>query len=86
LQTKLETIVEGLPLADELIAALVQRSGAAGAILDAVICYEKGHFDADALRPYGGDIAKAYLEALEWSQQTLATIAPEPATGQARAA
>ena len=42
LDTPLDRVLEELPLADTTAAALLQRSGVAGAILDAVTNYELG--------------------------------------------
>ena len=52
LEVPLETIVEELPLADEVGAALLRRDGPAGAILDAVVSYEQGEFDARQLQSH----------------------------------
>ena len=52
LEVPLETIVEELPLADEVSAALLRRDGPAGAILKAVVSYEQGDFDAASLQSH----------------------------------
>src|SRR5262249_34244508 len=52
LDVPLETIVDELPLADEVSAALLRRDGPAGSILDAVVSYEQGVFDAASLQAH----------------------------------
>jgi EAL and modified HD-GYP domain-containing signal transduction protein len=57
LEVPLEAIVDELPLADEVSGALLRRDGPAGSILDAVVSYEQGEFDAAALRLHRRGIA-----------------------------
>jgi c-di-GMP-related signal transduction protein len=67
LEVPLETIVDELPLADEVGAALLRRDGPAGAILDAVVSYERGEFDAASLQSHSRGIATSYRDALGWA-------------------
>jgi c-di-GMP phosphodiesterase len=67
----LEAIVDQLPLADEVVGALIERSGPAGAVLDIVLSYERGNFDADSVRANHRGVARAYLEALRWAESVL---------------
>ena len=69
LDMSMEDIMEQLPLAAELTAALLDREGSMGMALDCVVAYERGEWDAVVFRdlePH--DIRGAYLEAVEWSQ------------------
>ena len=75
LQVPLETIVEELPLADEVSAALLRRDGPAGAILKAVVSYEQGDFDAASLQSHAPGIASSYRDALGWAVETVSTLA-----------
>jgi EAL and modified HD-GYP domain-containing signal transduction protein len=75
LQVPLETIVEELPLADEVSAALLQREGPAGTILGAVVSYEQGDFDVTTLRSEAPGIATSYRDALGWAVETMSTLA-----------
>ncbi len=75
LQVPLETIVEELPLADEVSAALLQRVGPAGTILGAVVSYEQGDFDVTTLRSQVPGIATSYRDALGWAVETMSTLA-----------
>ncbi|HUJ34332.1 MAG TPA: HDOD domain-containing protein [Solirubrobacteraceae bacterium] len=74
LQVPLETIVEELPLADEVSAALLQRDGLAGAILEAVVSYEQGDFDVATLRSRAPGIASSYRDALGWAVETASSL------------
>ena len=74
LQVPLETIVEELPLADEVSAALLQRDGPAGAILEAVVSYEQGDFDVATLRSRAPGIASSYRDALGWAVETASSL------------
>ncbi len=74
LEVPLETIVEELPLAGEVEAALLRRDGPAGAILDAVVSYEQGNFDAASLRSHAPTIATSYRDALSWAVQTISSL------------
>jgi c-di-GMP-related signal transduction protein len=75
LQVPLETIVEELPLADEISAALLQRDGPAGAVLRAVVSYEQGDFDVATLRSRAPGIASSYRDALGWAVETVSSLA-----------
>jgi c-di-GMP phosphodiesterase len=74
LEIPLETIVEELPLADEVEAALLRRDGAAGAILDAVVSYEQGDFDAASLQSHAPTVATSYRDALTWAVRTISSV------------
>jgi len=74
LEVPLETIVEELPLADEVGAALLRRDGPAGTILDAVVSYEQGEFDAASLHSHSRGIATSYRDALGWAVGTVSAL------------
>ncbi len=74
LEVPLQTIVDELPLADEVGAALLRRDGPAGAILDAVVSYEQGDFDAASLQSHAPTIATSYRDALSWAVQTVSSV------------
>jgi c-di-GMP phosphodiesterase len=74
LDVPLEAIVEELPLADEVEAALLRRDGPAGAILDAVVSYEQGEFDAASLAAHSCGIATSYRDALGWAVETVSSL------------
>jgi c-di-GMP phosphodiesterase len=74
LDVPLKTIVDELPLADEVGAALLRRDGPAGVILDAVVSYEQGDFDAASLQSHAPTIASSYRDALSWAVQTISSL------------
>jgi EAL and modified HD-GYP domain-containing signal transduction protein len=74
LQVPLETIVEELPLADDVGAALLRRDGPVGSILDAVVSYEQGEFDAASLAAHSRGIASSYRDALGWAVETVSAL------------
>jgi EAL and modified HD-GYP domain-containing signal transduction protein len=74
LEVPLDQIVEELPLAQEVSAALLNRDGPAGAILDAVVSYEQGDFDAQSLQSHRGGIASSYRDALGWAVETVTAL------------
>jgi EAL and modified HD-GYP domain-containing signal transduction protein len=71
LDTPLDKVLEELPLADSTTAALLHRSGPAGAVLDAVTNYEMGSFENEAVQAYGTELARAYVDALRWARDTI---------------
>jgi c-di-GMP phosphodiesterase len=74
LEVPLETIVDELPLAEEVSGALLHRAGPAGSILDAVVSYERGDFDAASLGALSRGVATSYRDALGWAVETVAAL------------
>jgi len=62
LNAPLDQIIEPLPLDGECKRAILEREGELGAILDAVVGYEAGNFDAASR----GGIAGPHLQAAFW--------------------
>jgi EAL and modified HD-GYP domain-containing signal transduction protein len=71
LDLPIDSIVAQLPVSDEVSEALQHHTGPAGSILDVVITYERGEFDAASLLAHRSDLAGAYRAALTWAQRTL---------------
>ncbi len=71
LDLPLDAIVAQLPLSDEVAGALLRYAGAGGEILDAVITYERGDFDAPVVRAHRDGLSGAYRASLAWAQRTL---------------
>jgi EAL and modified HD-GYP domain-containing signal transduction protein len=70
LDTPLDRVLEELPLTDEVAVALLEQTGPAGEILEAVTSYEVGSFSSSSVRAHGDSVAHAYLEALRWARDT----------------
>jgi len=76
LDRPLESIIGELPLTEDITAALVHRTGPAGAILDAVIAYELANFEQESVQAHRAAVmAMAYMDALSWAQETVAGAA-----------
>jgi EAL and modified HD-GYP domain-containing signal transduction protein len=75
LDMPLSHVLEELPLADAVRGALLEHAGTAGEILDAVISYETGDFDAQSVRAYSDKVAGAYIDSLRWARETLSGLA-----------
>lgn len=75
LDRPMETIVNELPLADELVEALLNRTGPAGSVLEAVLSYELANFGAESVQLHRAGVAVAYMDALKWAQETIAEVA-----------
>lgn len=70
LDQPMDELLEELPLADEVAAALARREGPVGAILDCVLRYEHAEWEracCPGLRPEA--VRDAYLEALDWARE-----------------
>ncbi len=74
----LDEIVKELPLAPEIVAALIDRSGPAGEILDTVVTFERGEFESERVQANQRGISRAYLGSLRWAQGIFETTL-EPA-------
>jgi EAL and modified HD-GYP domain-containing signal transduction protein len=75
LDQPLAEILENLPLAEDVKAALLQHAGGLADVLDAAIALE--HMDEETLRECGLDRGKsshAYVEALRWTREFEETI------------
>ena len=71
----LASIIESLPLADELNQALLKKEGAAGRALQDAINYEKGNWPAIDASPIPVEVlVRAYLDAIHWARELNAQI------------
>ena len=62
LDSPMEEVLETLPFSDEIKAALLNREGPKGELLNTVVAYERGEFPSD-----DGSLQGAYGEAVEWA-------------------
>jgi EAL and modified HD-GYP domain-containing signal transduction protein len=68
--------LETLPLADDVVAALLRGEGAEGRCLRTVLAWELGDFAAAEALPGGPDaVARAYRDAVAWADDTAASLA-----------
>jgi EAL and modified HD-GYP domain-containing signal transduction protein len=73
----MEKTLEALPLSAEVEAALLERQGPMGEVLDCVVAYERadwGRLAALDLPPAA--IRRAYLDAIAWVDEVEAALAP----------
>lgn len=75
LDRPIEELLAELPLADDVRAALLERTGPAGLCLEAALACEQA--DTGRLAALGLDparVAELYVESLDWARDTLATL------------
>lgn len=66
----MEDVLNALPLSQEINDALLRREGNLGAVLQCVMDYERGNWDAVLhIGLQQGEITQAYLEAITWANQ-----------------
>lgn len=70
----IDAIVGALTLPSSVRDALLDRSGPVGEILEAVIAFERGEFDAPALAASLQHCGAAYRQALTWAQVAVASV------------
>jgi EAL and modified HD-GYP domain-containing signal transduction protein len=88
LERPMEQILRSLPLAPDIVDAVLRRQGDLGRILRGVIEYEKRNWDAAyaAIQLNESLIQDAYRKAVAWSLTTLTGLAQaeQPVTSLAR--
>jgi EAL and modified HD-GYP domain-containing signal transduction protein len=71
----LEQVVDALPLADEIVAALLRGDGVQGDLLARVIAYERGEFERAVAAPFSpGPVSDAYLDAVAWASAAMVEL------------
>ncbi|MCH7987848.1 MAG: HDOD domain-containing protein [Planctomycetes bacterium] len=74
----LQSILEGLPLSDDVKGAILSYEGAMGATLKCVLCYERGEWDAvQCLNLEPSTIREAFLQSASWLKNTQDLLASE---------
>jgi EAL and modified HD-GYP domain-containing signal transduction protein len=67
MDTTLEKAIQGLPLSDEIVEALLFHKGHPGEVLKAVLAYEKGDLNKVLeLNILPANVTDAYLKTLQW--------------------
>jgi EAL and modified HD-GYP domain-containing signal transduction protein len=73
---KMEDVLSELPLAKEVVGALLRREGKLGLLLDSVIQFEKGDWDTLKCSDKGLQaLQESYTESLQWSQELFSQLA-----------
>jgi EAL and modified HD-GYP domain-containing signal transduction protein len=66
----MEDVLNALPLSQEINDALLRREGNLGVVLQCVLDYERGNWDAvQRIGLQQAEITQAYLEAIAWATQ-----------------
>jgi c-di-GMP-related signal transduction protein len=74
MQAPLPQILDALPLAEEVQAALVERRGPLGDALQAVTAYERGDLTRARRYARGAPLPQLYLTAMRWADAASASI------------
>ena len=74
LDVPMEDVLESLPFADDLRAALLRREGPKGELLADVIAFEQGRFPTPAPGDAAPSMATAYRAAVEWADDTVRAL------------
>lgn len=75
LGTRMATLLADLPFDERTTRALAEHDGPEGCILAGVLAYERGDFEGCARRGISlVDIARAFAEALDWTDGALAQL------------
>ncbi len=71
----LAQLLDDLPLADDVRAAVLEHAGPLGHILAGVLALERGDFENPALEALDAQLAPAaYLEALDWANEAMSEL------------
>jgi len=75
LDLPMATVLESLPLTDDLNLALLDHSGPMGNILACVLAYENGEWgEVDSLQTTPGTLRDAYLSSIAWANEVLRRV------------
>lgn len=77
----LQKILAHLPLSETTNDALLNYKGKAGEVLRAVLAYEEG-VEMEEIKQLGlplGTLSEAYLQAIQWADNNIRSLAPHPA-------
>jgi c-di-GMP phosphodiesterase len=72
---RLEEVLKDLPLAEEVVQALLTQQGRMGEALDCAVNYECWNLDAVSFEPLAmADIGRFYVESVAWANDVLSSI------------
>ncbi len=68
----MERIMGELPLANDIVRALLDKEGELGSLMNFVVRYEQGEWDeATANSQSAEEVGQSYLDAIEWSSELI---------------
>ena len=71
----MKQLVSDLPLASEILDALLKREGVLGTILEEILAYERGEWDQDIMRMVEPQILQSvYRESIDWANGVMDTV------------
>lgn len=72
---EIKQLVADLPLASEILDALLKREGVLGTILEEILAYERGEWDQSIMRMVEPHILQSvYWESIEWANGVMETV------------
>ena len=72
---EMKDLLEDLPLASEILDALLRKEGVLGEILEGVYAYERGEWNQQAFRVVEPKILNSvYWKSIEWANSVMATV------------
>ena len=74
LDKPIEELLEGLPLVDEIKAALLRYEGLLGSVLRRVLNYEQGAWGELGTALTAGVYQQSYLEAVQWANDSITAL------------
>jgi EAL and modified HD-GYP domain-containing signal transduction protein len=80
MDSPLDELLNSLPLADEIVEALLHSSGPYARILQNAIAYEQGDWSAiDCPELSNAQLTDLFIEAVTWADSTIGYISREAA-------
>ncbi len=75
---EMRQLLADLPLAPEILDALLKREGVLGAILEGILAYERGELNQEAIRGVEPHILHSvYWESIEWANGIMEAVIPK---------
>ena len=72
---EMKQLVADLPLASEILDALLKREGVLGTLLEGILAYEQGDWESQAIKSVETDtLNSAYWESIEWANGVMETV------------
>jgi EAL and modified HD-GYP domain-containing signal transduction protein len=72
---EMKHLLADLPLAPEILDALLKREGVLGAILEGILAYERGEWNQQDIRAVEPHILNSvYWQSIEWANGVMATV------------